>query len=67
MLLLRASQTEHGLALRASDPRRLRALFYPLRKIEGLFDLTFRVVDGPDGINVHIEKQPPKSGDSNAD
>lgn len=36
-------------------------MFYPLRKLEGLFDLTFRVVDGPDGVNVQIEKQTPTS------
>lgn len=55
MLLLRASQSPHGLAIRTSDPRRLRALFYPIRKLEGLFELSFRVVETPTH-NVQIER-----------
>lgn len=61
MLLLRASQSPHGLAIRTSDPRRLRALFYPIRKLEGLFELSFRVVETPTH-NVQIERSGPAGG-----
>lgn len=55
LLLLRAAATPHGLAIQTSDVRRLRVLFYPIRKLEGLHELTFRVVEAP-SHNVQIER-----------
>ena len=55
-MLFQAAASPHGILLKASDPKRLRGIFYPLRQEEGLFELSYRIVESPEG-NVQIERK----------
>jgi hypothetical protein len=55
-VLRRANASPHGLLLKVSEPKRLRQLFYVLRKEEALPMLEFRIVESLEG-NVQIERR----------